>query len=632
MTRRRVPPFLMVGAVLLAACAEDPSSVTAPESPESPALQVDQQRAPELIPNEYIVVFRRDVADPQGLARQLAEQHGLKVRHTYLYAVKGFSATVPERAVEALRSNRNVDFIEQNAYFYLDAIAAPTNLVATATSESQIGLAWVDNATNEQYYEVYRSSDGPNGTFVMATRLKRNSTSYADGGLAAGAEYCYQVQAASRRETSAFSNVSCATTQGGGTPTPPAAPTALDAVATGQSTIGLSWSDNASNETGYRVERSLGAGVFSAIANLGENQSSFGDSNLLAETEYCYRVFAVNGAGDSDPSNIDCATTQSAPPPGDCPDTGNHDNLSQTGLYGITKVKAHQNPTWMGTQNGGACAIQSWYFGLDSGVDSDHPDLNVVEIRTFLTDGSTGEDENGHGTHTAGTAAARDGNGGVVGVAPGAPIHGFQVCNAGGSCPTDAIVAGIDEVTGRKLGNPGQPMVANMSLGGGISESIDLAVRESVNSGVVYALSAGNGRFGICFRPADAQNYSPARVGDDAINAANGSDGNTKRVNGAITTTSSDESDSDVNCNYGNPVTVAAPGDGVLSTYLGGGTATLSGTSMAAPHAAGAALLYLHSHPGATPTEVEQAIVNDLDPWTTNDLPNADGRLDASGL
>ncbi len=171
-----------------------------------------------------------------------------------------------------------------------------------------------------------------------------------------------------------------------------------------------------------------------------------------------------------------------------------------------------------------------------------------------------------------------------------------------------------------------------MSLGGGVSQSIDQAVRKSVAAGVVYTLSAGNGVFGFCFFPADAQNASPARVGDDDITASGGSSGDTRRVNGAITTTSSGQTDGDVNCNFGNPVTVASPGNGIKSTWLNGGYNTISGTSMAAPHSAGAVILVLQGNPGWTPTQVEQAIVNDLDNWTTNDLPNADGRLDARCL
>jgi subtilisin family serine protease len=274
------------------------------------------------------------------------------------------------------------------------------------------------------------------------------------------------------------------------------------------------------------------------------------------------------------------------------------------------------------------------FFGLDSGVDSDHPDLNVQEILGFIAadPGDDGEDGHGHGTHTAGTVAAIDGNGGAVGIAPGTQVFGFKVCDDTGSCAIDDIIAGVDEVTARKNANPGQPMVANMSLGGGANTANDTAVRRSVNAGVVFSLSAGNGSLGACVFPADAQFSSPARTGDDLINATDGSDGDTAQINGIITTTSSTATDNDANCNFGDPVTVAAPGDQIFSTWLNGGTATISGTSMAAPHVAGAAVLYLHDNPTATPTDVEQAIVNDLDPWSPDDLPNASGRLDVEGL
>ena len=116
-------------------------------------------------------------------------------------------------------------------------------------------------------------------------------------------------------------------------------------------------------------------------------------------------------------------------------------------------------------------------------------------------------------------------------------------------------------------------------------------------------------------------------MGDDEINAQDGSDGDMGRTNGVMTITSSTSSDADANCNFGNPVTVAAPGVDILSTWLNGGYNTISGTSMATPHAAGAALLFLQSQPNATPEQVEQGILSQLDPWSTDDQPNADGRL-----
>ncbi len=371
------------------------------------------------------------------------------------------------------------------------------------------------------------------------------------------------------------------------------------------------------------------------------NVTAYTDGNLAASSTYRYRVRAFNEGGDSGYSNEAEATTDD--PPAGCNDNGVHDSLADPGLWGIVKVKANQNSHWKGVRGNdpGQCGMKAWFFGLDTGVDLDHPDLNVDADNSacFLTGCNSAEDDHGHGSHTAGTAAAIDGLNGpspdnVVGVAPGALIHAFKVCTGGGSCPLDAIIGGVDAVTARKNANPDQPMVANMSLGGSAATSIDQAVRHSVSAGVVFTLSAGNGVFGACFFPADAQTQSPARVGDDIINTNPpdyGGPGNV-RVNGAITTTSSGQTDADVNCNYGNPVTVAAPGSGIKSTWLNGGYNTISGTSMAAPHSAGAAILVLQGDPGLTPTAVEQAIVNDLDPWTTNDLPNANGRLDARCL
>lgn len=515
-----------------------------------------------------------------------------------------------------------------------DPLAAPTDLAADPVGETQIVLTWVDNATEELGFEVQRSGNGINGPYFQIGGVgQANATTFTDATVVSGSTYCYQVRAGINvAQLGEFSNRVCATA---GTPPPadpPTAPTGLSTAAVNEQRIDLTWTDTANNESGFEIERALGiGGAFAQVDVVGSNVANYSDSGLSATTEYCYRVRAFNDAGNSTYTATSCSTTLEEPPVGSCTDSGNHEDLSQ--LWGITKIKAHLNATWVATQNAG-CDLAPWFFGLDSGVDSDHQDLNVVEIMGFIAadPSDPGEDGNGHGTHTAGTAAAIDGNGGVVGVAPGASIYGFKVCDDSGSCAIDDIIAGIDEVTSRKLANPSQPMVANMSLGGGANSLTDTAVRKSVNAGVVFTLSAGNGSLGACLFPANSQGTSPARTGDDQINQFDGSDGDTARINGVITVTSSNMSDSDVNCNFGNPVTVAAPGEGIFSTYLNGGHNTLSGTSMAAPHAAGAAILYLHRNPAATPTEVEQAIANELDPWSTDDTPNADGRLDAETL
>ena len=515
-----------------------------------------------------------------------------------------------------------------------DPFAAPTNLTAEPLGETSIVLDWVDNATTEVGFEVQRSTTGIGGSYAsLAGVMQPNATTYTDTNVISGNTYCYQVRAGqSAILLGDFSAPACATA---GTPPPtepPSNPSGLSTTAVNYQRVDLTWVDNSNDETGFEIERALGTGgTFAQIAVLGADVSSYSDTGLTEITEYCYRVRAFNDAGDSGYTATSCQTTPEEPPVGACTDSGNHDDLAS--LWGITQVKANLNATWLATQTVG-CEITPWYFGIDSGIDSDHPDLNVIEIMGFIAadPSDNGEDGNGHGTHTAGTAAAIDGNGGAVGVAPGAPVYGFKVCDNGGSCAIDDIIAGVDEVTARKLANPGQPMVANMSLGGGASDASDTAVRRSVNTGVVYSLSAGNGSLGACIFPANSQGSSPARVGDDLINAFDGSDGDTARINGAITVTSSNPSDNDVDCNFGAPVTVAAPGEGIFSTWLDGGFNTISGTSMAAPHVAGAAILYLHRNSAATPTEVEQAIVNELDPWTTNDTPNADGRLDAETL
>ena len=208
---------------------------------------------------------------------------------------------------------------------------------------------------------------------------------------------------------------------------------------------------------------------------------------------------------------------------------------------------------------------------LDTGIDLDHPDLNVDAGRghnTFTNgkDSKSLDDGNGHGTHTAGTIAAIDNNEGVIGVAAGATVIPVKVLSAQGSGSYSGVIEGIDYVGAN--GSNGD--VANMSLGGPASQALDNAVIAASNQGIKFCVAAGN--------DADnSNNYSPARA-----NGAN-----------IYTISAMDDNDNWAYfSNYGNPpVDYCAPGVSVKSCWKNGGYNTISGTSMATPHAAGVLLL-----------------------------------------
>jgi titin len=185
-----------------------------------------------------------------------------------------------------------------------DLPAAPTGLTATAISASAINLAWLDEAGNETGFEVERSADGGSQWSLLAV-LPANTTAFGDSGLAAGATYLYRVRATNADGPSAWSNVASAATF----PPAPGAPSGLVATATSASQIALTWTDNASNESGFRLERSVDALTWTQVAALGSNVVTYTDSGLSSATTYYYRVRAWNAGGDSAWSNLANATT-----------------------------------------------------------------------------------------------------------------------------------------------------------------------------------------------------------------------------------------------------------------------------------------------------------------------------------
>lgn len=238
---------------------------------------------------------------------------------------------------------------------------------------------------------------------------------------------------------------------------------------------------------------------------------------------------------------------------------------------------------------------------IDTGIDLDHPDLNVVASTNCsgsnpfrASCGSGGDDDNAHGTHVAGTVGALDNGQGVVGVAPGARLHAVKVLRADGSGYISSIVAGIDWVTARA----GTIEVANMSLGCQCtSTAMDQAIAKSVDAGVAYAVAAGN-------NDADASTFSPANHPDVlTVSALADFDGAPGGVGGPTCRGDQDDTLADFS-NFGSRIEIAAPGVCILSSVPGGGYDWFSGTSMASPHAAGA--LGLVASGGADPKNQTQ--------------------------
>lgn len=252
-----------------------------------------------------------------------------------------------------------------------------------------------------------------------------------------------------------------------------------------------------------------------------------------------------------------------APPPGKGPKNGGDDGgtASQETPWGITRV------------GGAANGVGKTAWIIDSGIDLDHPDLNVdvAKSKTFVTSGKdskSANDGNGHGTHVAGTVAALDNNLGVIGVASGASVVALKVLDSRGSGSFSWTVQALDYVAANA--SPGDAV--NMSLGPKnryTDSAVDNAVLNVASMGIKLAIAAGNSSDDCSF-------YSPARVNHPnvyTVSAMNNTDGWASFSN------------------YGDPVDYAAPGVSIKSTWKGGGYNTISGTSMASPHVCGLLLL-----------------------------------------
>jgi len=267
--------------------------------------------------------------------------------------------------------------------------------------------------------------------------------------------------------------------------------------------------------------------------------------------------------------------------------------LQQDATWGLNRVDERQldlDDTYVYPDTAGA-GVDSYI--VDTGILTTHDDFQGRAIWSANFADTINSDCNGHGTHVAGTVGGK-----TWGIAKQTTLLAVKVLNCAGSGTTDGVVKGI-EFTVTSYTSRKRPSVANMSLGGGLSPALDNAVKAAVTAGVTFVVAAGNSN-------ADACNFSPANA-PLAVTV------------GATTVASSGVNEIDARStfsNYGKCVDIFAPGELITSAWIGSNTATrtISGTSMASPHVAGVAALYLSDNPTATTTEVAGFLTGESTP------------------
>lgn len=251
--------------------------------------------------------------------------------------------------------------------------------------------------------------------------------------------------------------------------------------------------------------------------------------------------------------------------------------LADTVPWGISRVGADQ------VQAGGNYGAGIKVGIIDTGIDVDHPDLAVVGGVTFVAGTTTYDDDNGHGTHVAGTVAALANGSGVIGAAPAASLYAIKVLDSTGSGYWSDVVSGIDWAVSNGM------QIVNMSLGASSgTTTLQQACDNAYAKGVLLVAAAGNS--GNAAGKGDNVGYPAAYASVIAVAATDSDD-----VRASFSSTGPD-------------VELAAPGVSIYSTYMGGGYSTLSGTSMASPHVTGVAALVWKANPSFANADVRNAM------------------------
>ncbi|XP_022090937.1 uncharacterized protein LOC110979448 [Acanthaster planci] len=262
--------------------------------------------------------------------------------------------------------------------------------------------------------------------------------------------------------------------------------------------------------------------------------------------------------------------------------------------WGIDRIDSRSGIDGVYRYNDNAQGRGAKLFVTDTGINTNHQAFGGRASRLY-----GGADDQGHGTHCAGTAG-----GNTYGIARKATIYSSKVCNSQGQCSTSLISAGLDAIL-NKFGSGNGKGVVSMSLGGGYSHLFNYLIQNMLNKGYTVSVAAGNSNIDACYS-------SPASVP------------------GAITVGATDRYDSRAYfSNYGSCLDLFAPGVNIVSAsrWSVTGSATMSGTSMACPHVSGAAAVYLGSHPGSSPKTVHDAIVNNATPNVVSDTKGSPNKL-----
>ena len=252
------------------------------------------------------------------------------------------------------------------------------------------------------------------------------------------------------------------------------------------------------------------------------------------------------------------------------------DATQSSATWGIDRIDQRALPL-SGTYTYTSTGSTVYAYIIDTGIATSHTQFGGRAVNVFDAFGGTGQDCNGHGTHVAGTVGAS-----TYGVAKGVKLRGLRVLDCNGSGSNSGVIAGMDWVKN----NHTDPAIANMSLGGGYSSTVNTSANNLANAGVFLAVAAGNSNANAC-------NYSPASATYATTVAA--TDRNDYRASYS---------------NYGSCIDVYAPGSSITSTWLNGGTNTISGTSMASPHVAGVGALYKATYGNAASSTIDSWVKN----------------------